>query len=239
MDDFDEEYASLSDDPELAFAQFARKKLAELETVYAQWEGEVNNSTFQNAEARLATQVMAFHDAHDLTLIEQPQLKKWSAGFNSNFEEFKDGLEKLVMEIRIRHARRLKPITSFVTVPDALREQIHRHVEKVRTIILNANLRDDKRDDLLKKLQTFAAEVDAARTKLQAWADLTIEVAKTAGAAAKELEPVKDILDSIGNLLGKAGDLMGLPGRKEPKQIEGPKKQLPKPKPDLDDEIPF
>jgi hypothetical protein len=239
MDDFEEEYANLPDDPELAFAKFVKNREADLKRAYARLPDDASSNAFHNDELTFAIRVMAFHDGHDLHLIAPPKLEKWTTSFNTNFSKFRDDLEKVATEILIRHARRLKPLTSFVSVPDAIREQIHRHIEKVRKIIVGLKLTDDKREALLSKLQNFSAEVDADRTKLQAWAAFTIEVAKTAGAAAKEMAPVKEFIDSVGNLLGKAGDLMGLPGRKEPKQIEGPKKQLPKPKSDLDDEIPF
>ena len=100
------------------------------------------------------------------------------------------------------------------------------------------------------KLSAFAAEVDRNRTRFDAYAALGLDIAAASGEAAKQLEPIRKLFDSVANVLGKAVELINPPARlaapTKPKQIPGPS---PKPatqnpswdvgKGDLDDEIPF
>jgi hypothetical protein len=65
---------------------------------------------------------------------------------------------------------------------------------------------------------------------------LALEIASTSRQAAKELAPVKDLIDTITNFLGKAKEIMDeklrLPGPKSQERIEPPtpEKQLPPPR---------
>ena len=82
----------------------------------------------------------------------------------------------------------------------------------------------------------MADEIDRDRTKAEAWTAFVLEIAGAGGQAAKELKPVKDLADAIGNLLGKAkemADRLGLPASPFLKQIEAPRKRLPPPEAEL------
>jgi hypothetical protein len=221
-DDFETEYAKLPEDPELAFVKYVHNREAELKRTYAT-EETISSNHFHSDELLFATKVMAFHDAHDLMLLQKPKLEKWTNSFSSNFQKWKDELDRITIEIEIRHARRLKSIRTILAIPDPIKKQIHRHIEKVRSMLMELNLKPAKKEALLASLSRFSNEVDMDRTKLEAWGQWTIELASTTGAAARELKPVKDITDSIGNLLGKAKDIMdrlALPKPGEVKQIE-------------------
>lgn len=133
---------------------------------------------------------------------------------------------------------------------EEIRRQIHGYISKIREVIEPIDLKPAKRDALFAKLNALASEVDSDRTKTEAWGAFVLEVAGVGGKAARELTPVREMIDSIGNLIGKAREMMaeglGLPSPGERKKLEPPCRQLPRPeaekKPladDLDDDIPF
>ena len=92
----------------------------------------------------------------------------------------------------------------------------------------------NKKENLLDKLNAFAAEVDRDRTRFETWGAVVIQAADVFGEAAEKAEPARKWLDSIGRLIWGAkqeeDEAKRLPAPKEIKQIEQKKS---------DDEIPF
>jgi hypothetical protein len=193
------------------------------------------------------TKLAAIHDALGLRIIERPTLPRRADDFDQLFDEFMDEVLYQTTQIEVRHRARLRPISTIVRITDEIRKQIHRYINEIREAIHFIDLRPEKKGVLMSKLNALADEVDRDRTKTEAWTAFTLEVASTTGKVAKELEPIRALSDSIGNLLGKAKELakrIGLPAPGEKKRIEAPRRQLPAPnKPpdpdELDDDIPF
>lgn len=109
----------------------------------------------------------------------------------------------------------MQPIISIVHLSEDTRRQIHTYIGKIRETIEPIELRPAKRDALFVRLSALASEVDSDRTKTEAWGAFVLEVAGVGGKAARELAPVREMMDSIGNLIGKAKEMMaewlGLP----------------------------
>jgi hypothetical protein len=193
------------------------------------------------------TKLMAFHDAHELNFLERPALSRGSDRFEDRFDVFMDDVTYWTTQIEIRHANRLRPISTILRLTPEVRQHLHSYIRNIREIILPLHLSEKKKDALLTKLNALGDEIDHDRTKAEAWTAFTLELASTAGQAAKDLKPVIDLSNAIGNLLGMAKrmaeDLLGLPSPPTPKRIEGPAKQLPSAPPpktlDQDDDIPF
>jgi hypothetical protein len=93
-----------------------------------------------------------------------------------------------------------------------------------------------KKESLFAKIAALESEIDRGRTRFDAAAALWIEVCEKVGEGIEKLEPLRKLIDSVGNLIGAAKkeeetEAHRLPAPKTPKQIGPPKES--------DDDIPF
>ncbi|MGB9152811.1 MAG: hypothetical protein WCD70_06960 [Alphaproteobacteria bacterium] len=107
--------------------------------------------------------------------------------------------------------------------------KIHYFIEQIRTTIDKAELPEDKREALLKKLNRFALEVDLNRTPLDAALGMWLSIADGIGQGFEKLEPARKWVDSIASLMGRAKSAEDasstmLPKFEVLKQIEAPPK---------------
>ncbi len=233
-----DEYINLPEDPELAFVEYENRLRNDMNAQIAH-----DNSNIYEAKRYYALQVMAFHDAWSFSFLMRPEL----VGVWNNFDEIFDSFQNEVLywttQIKIRHAHRLRAISTILCLTPDIRQQLHHYITKIRETLTPIELPENKKEVLFAKLNALADEIDRDRTKTEAWTAFTLELISVGGKAAKVLQPVKEFSDSIGNLLGKAKELsdrLGIPSPQTPKRLEAAKKQLPKPEPlPLDDEIPF
>ncbi|MGE3868430.1 MAG: hypothetical protein AB7F51_02825 [Pseudorhodoplanes sp.] len=141
--------------------------------------------------------------------------------------------------LKIKNARRTQGFS--VQFDEAARLKIHHHIAQLREFFGKLELKENKRDALLIRLDELANEVNLSRTRFDRFAALGIEAAGVAGEIV-EKSKMLEILDAIGRVFwGAQKDKpKQLPAPTEPKKIEPPK---PKPRPkqsrDMDDEIPF
>jgi hypothetical protein len=237
-----EEYISLPEDPELAFVEFERSERALLNSEISP-QG-VAYAYVQDQKCYYISRIMAFHDAHEFRFPSEPPLIRGDNEFDDNFSRFLDQVTRVTTEISIRHSRRLKPIHKILQLTDDMKRQIHFYIQNIREIVHATSLPDLKKEAIFSKINSLSDEIDRDRTKAEALTALTLEIASGVGSAAKDLEPAKKLLDSIGNIMAKAKDLaeqLGLPSPKLKPRLEPPKKQLPAPsnEGELDDDIPF
>jgi hypothetical protein len=150
------------------------------------------------------------------------------------YAEFGKDVQHYRTMLQIRQSRRNKGYS--VQFDSVTKQKIRHHIEQVRTIIEKLEVNQDKKEDLLKKLDVFAAEVDRDRTRYEAWAAVLIQAAEVFGEAAEKAEPARRWLDTIGRIIWGAKcdeETKQLAPPREVKRIEPPKKS------DMDDEIPF
>jgi hypothetical protein len=93
-----------------------------------------------------------------------------------------------------------------------------------------------KKEALFTKIAALEREVNCGRTRFDAVAALWFEVCDKVGEGVERLEPLRKLIDSVGNLIGAAKkeeetEAHRLPAPKTPKQIAPPKES--------DDDIPF
>ena len=162
--------------------------------------------------------------------------------FYVKFSEFKNDVDFVTMQIRIGAAQFNR--SGSVQLDVTMKRKIHHFVQQIRDLIELAELSPDKKDDLLSKLNKFAAEIDRGRTRLQAGMDFYIAVCNGIGVGFKKLKPVKDMIDSIGNVLGDAKQLEDqftkkLPPARDRKRLEPPKERTETPSGEIDDHISF
>jgi hypothetical protein len=92
----------------------------------------------------------------------------------------------------------------------------------------------------MKKLNVFLAELDRDRTRLEVFSDVSIGIAHIGAEAAKELEPVQPLINSILRILGLSqdNDVKALPPS-ETKQITAASREEEEPEDNREDKIPF
>jgi hypothetical protein len=232
------DFLSLPEDPELAFVEYEHR-LRE-----AMWRAirDSQSVAYDNdRKVDYVTKIMAFHDAYNFSFLIRPNIDRTYDHFANVFDKFMDEVNYWTTQIQIRHAQRLRPISTILQFTPEIRQQLHSYISRIRETVTPITLPAQKKEAIFGKLNALANEIDCDRTKAEALTALVLEVASVGGQAAKELKPVRELADSIANLFAKAKDLgerLGLPAPSTPKRIEGPK-QSPKPAELLDDEIPF
>jgi len=253
-----DEYLDLPEDPELQLVAFERKARWNLNEAIRTINRETHDayvlSETRDKQAYYATRLMAFHDAHSFTMLKKPKLWRSGTDFEPEFEAFLDEVTYWTTQIEVRHANRLRPISTILELTPEIRQQLHSYVAKIRDVVTPLELAANKKEAIFRRLNALADEIDRDRTKTEAWTAFVLEIASAGGQAARELKPVKDLSDAIGNLLGKVKDIADgmrhLPAPMPRQRIEGPTKgDPPQSGPgssweaskggDLDDEIPF
>ena len=179
-----------------------------------------------------------------LAKLELPRVNR--NGIYEEYSQFRNDVDFVTMQIRIAAAQIRRE--GSVQLDETMKRKLHHYIQQIRDLIEQASLAAEKKDELLSKLNKFAAEVDRSRTRLQAGMDLYMAVCTGVGAGFKALKPVKDMIDSISGLLGNAKEIEDrytkqLPPASERKRLEPPKDRphtSPPARPsDLDGDIPF
>jgi hypothetical protein len=140
--------------------------------------------------------------------------------------QFKLFTKSYVIKAQIKRARSGKAFSVMLDAPT--KERIHSLINGIRTLLEKADLEERKRDSLLAKLNTFAADVDRSRTRFDNAMAFIVDAADTAKKVGESLNPISELIKRINELLGHAKDLEGevkLPPPIERKRIEGPKKR--------------
>ena len=131
--------------------------------------------------------LMAFHDAHGLSILNRPSLNCKTGTFDSVFDIFTDEVTYWTTQIAVRHAHRLRPIQTILRMTPDVRQQLHSYINRIRETITSIELQPNKKEALLGKLNALADEIDRDRTKAEAWTAFVLEIAGAGGQAAKEL----------------------------------------------------
>lgn len=160
--------------------------------------------------------------------------------FADYYHAFNVLVDQYVAAARIRMAMQRK--RERVPLNAATKARISRHVQQIREILHRIDLPTDKKDQILLRLNRFAAAVDMEKTDTRRILDVILEVADTGDEMSKKLVDVRKHVEAITGFLAEARSwtdkLLGVTWSKS-KEIEGPRKQLPAPAQDEDDDIPF
>lgn len=230
------DYDNFPDDDEIALLQF-------IEEFTQQYQEELRGYREDDDTRHIGIEFMN-NVLAAATALNVPDFDKWELpGWNNAYEEinsFKLFTKSYVIRAQVKQARMAKVFS--VSLDPATKERIHRLINAIRELIEKADLQERKRNSLLGKLNTFAADVDRSRTPFDNAMAFIVDAADTAKKVGESLNPLSELIKRINELIGHAKDLEGdikLPPRKEPKRIEGPKKVEPTFSRDLDEDIPF
>jgi hypothetical protein len=227
------DFSDLPDDPELAFVDLVAKFDRERDASLASSEERSDTGIFL---LDYMNNVMGVANALHLDLYDDLEMPSGNSGIYDTYREFSLRTKRYVLEIQVRHARIGKHYSVGLNTGNKAR--IRKLVEKIKEELDKLDVDERKKNALFGKLDKFLSEVDRERTRYDAAMDMMLGIA---GVVDKTSNPIIDLLDSVTRLLAqaKSSEPLELPPPRDRKRIEGPRKQLPKPRTDMDDDIPF
>ena len=212
----DEALKNLPSDPELAFVEFERI----IRNSITDKNGEI-----EYGKARQYVNLLyAFIDEHKIDVgIDSTRAISDNTGFYNHILEL---AERFATRVRIRKHRDVSPnFTSVVRFNSDYREQVHEKISLIRKILLAADIREARREELFRKLNALASEVDKEHTTSEALTSIWLEATQAIGEGAENLEPVLKLLERIAKIFGKARseeDVKELPAGQVQRLLEGP-----------------
>jgi GGDEF domain-containing protein len=230
------EFLDLPDNPEEAFAVLQKRRSRYLNDEFD------NYNQRREHDRHYVDTLIAFDEVHHLKIFSD--LKTPPNGdnqFDDFFQSFRRHAEITSQKIRIEIARRLKTGTCNIVILDSSsRSAIHALIEKIREKLNELKLPEAKRNNLFNKLNSFVSEIDRNQTRTEAYLAFAVSLFKTARECSTEFQPILDTNDRILDQLERAKKLQdSLPSWEDHLKIEPPKKQLPKPNTNSDDDVPF
>lgn len=237
----DEELAELPADRELAFVRIESVLRSSLD----HREDQARNDTNVDPDRlEYMTRVLAAARACKIDALSDVKIPRITQqGLYEECLQFKADVDFVTMQIRVQAAQLSRE--GSVCLDSNTKRKIQHFIQQIRDEIERCDLDIDKKDDLLSKLNKFAAEVDRTRTKLQAGMVFFVTLCAGIGDGFEKLKPVRDMFNSVSRLLGQAMQLEDrfaprLPSRQDRKRLEPPpQKQLLRNAEPIDDDIPF
>lgn len=235
----DDELNDLPSDPELAFV--AVEKILRARVDEAEFDARNNDYDVDPFRFQYMTRVAAAAKAYNVEALDGLVVPKHTrSGIYDDFQQFKNDVDYVTMQIRMNAAQMNR--AGSVSLGPNMKRKVHHFIQQIRDLI-EENVTDiPKKEELLKKLNQFAAEVDRDRTRLVAAMAFFTTFCAGVGDGFEKLKPVREMFDSISRLLGQAQQLEnhyapGLTAPTERKRLAPPPK--PEPKSEIDDNIPF
>ena len=227
------DFSGLPDDPELAFVDLVAKFDQEREARIARSDERSDTNIFL---LDYMNNVVGAASALHIDIFDNWEMPTTDRAIYDLYREFSLRTKRYVLEVQIRHARIGKHYSVGLNV--ATRARIRNLVEQIKEKLKKSDVDERKRNTLFGKLNKFLEEVDRERTRYDAAMDMTLAIIGVVGQASS---PIIDLLDSVTRLLAqaKSSEPLELPPPRDRKKIEGPRRQLPKPSADMDDDIPF
>ncbi|WP_162487947.1 hypothetical protein [Azospirillum lipoferum] len=93
-----------------------------------------------------------------------------------------------------------------VNLPPTYKEQIRDLVSRIKLIIDDAAIPPDRHDDIMAKLNAFAAEIEKNQTNLEKLGKLWLSLTRHAGEGAKNLEPAVRLIERVRKMIGGVQD---------------------------------
>lgn len=228
-------------DPEMSFVHLEARYR---EVLNKNLDSTDQSGAFNSYVIEYMNHTYAASRALGLDFLEGWDIPSHSArhGVHEKFNDFTTAVDHFKVQVLIDRAR-VHHQYSVALTPDE-KDKLRNYVREMKNFIDKSSLSQDKKDRLYTKLNAFLAEVDRDRTRLEVLSDMSIAIAHIGGEVAKELEPVRRLMDSISRLIGRNMDnAPAMPRLRKPaiRKLEAPKKDTEQPakRDDMDDEIPF
>ncbi|MEH6521117.1 hypothetical protein [Sulfitobacter sp.] len=228
-------YDDLPDNDQQAFMQLeeAFRNILERET-------EDQNSNFDYWAAQYMNKTIAAAKALNIDPVNEYAVDSYNTqNFSENYIRFRADVDNIVVQMQILTSRRKKSLS--VGLSGEQKTKVLALVEKIRLAIENSTANQDKKDKIIKIISSLAQEISKDRTPLERFGDL----ARGLAGVSREVEEIgaepwwKWYKAAMGVVDDAKESELQLPKPEQVKRIEPPRRELPKPKRDLDDEIPF
>ena len=191
-----EEIDALSEDNDEAFVEY--------ESIIRKNTLAATNSQNWDAERSYVTQLLAFVEARPIT-IKLPALPS-SGSFPDWYESFRSAVERSTTIIRLNASARKKANITVLTLSGDYKVQIGGHLTAIRKIVAESELSENKRDAIMRRINTLQEEVDRDRTRTEAAMALWLDITSAIGNGASNLDPAIDRLERIIKVFAKARD---------------------------------
>jgi hypothetical protein len=226
-------YDDLPDDPEAAFLYVESQFRTDCETKVAQAHQEERVDVYY---VQYISRVLGAITELGLESKFSDQSVPTIDDVNySTYVNFSKDVDHYLTRLRIRHARRRK---NYSVALDATTKTKLRHLlTQIKETVDKLDVPQKKKEALFSKISALEGEINRDRTPFDAFAALWIEGCEKAGEGFEKLKPLRDLCDSIGNLIGVAKKAE----ENTPRQLPAPppQKQIPPPQSPPDDDIPF
>jgi len=218
----DEEIDSLPDDPEAAFVQYeailrdaVRNANANTELDYRGWD----------SEREYAAHVLAFVDLKAIPLDLPRNPPQADDAFHDWYQNFVRAVDYYKALARLQVSARKKENITVLTLSLDFKTQIGGHLTAIRKIVAEAEVSENKRDAIIRRINNLQMEVDRDRTRTEAAMALLLDVTSAISNGAKNLDPAIDRIERIVKVLAKAKDeneMKALTAPQERKRIAPP-----------------
>lgn len=237
------------DDPHVAFTTFIRiaqrrlgERTAQLDTSEREGWNELEEARhgFMNVAIAAAKK----YEIEPFASLSVPRLENFDQKVH---RQFKADLDHYMTQLLLDNSSRAK--RDSVTVSPELKTSIRTYLHHLREAIDKAeDLTDTRKRVLLQKLAEFEAELEKRRLSLLAVTLMMITILGAPGSLGATADIAGRLLTNIMKVVGEAkiadDEVRKLPSSEAPMAITGPRKEdsdlaAKRPKPSLDDEIPF
>lgn len=192
--------ASLPNDPEAAWPLYEAHIRKEC-TIY-----DIENRGSFLDKKKYICLIVAFINQYNIGLdIEDP------TSFNHHsFEEYFYDAEIKIMIFTAQMALKNSKRIGLYALEPNLKREIHHYINQIREIVNNVELRANKKEALLNRLNEFAKEVDKDRTRGEIWASTYISFKAEIKDGAEALEQALKPLEKIADIFGKAKEFVDM-----------------------------
>jgi hypothetical protein len=240
---------NLGDSAEEAFVTFDERlrsvlKIAQNEDRNVHSDRDGNYFGSYGPERHYVTSILAFMDEYNLDLEIADISALPDNAFSKAFNEFFNRINYARTRFKLRKNRvDTGQAGTLVTIDKNYKDEIYKCLDTIRKIV-NSNITDEnKKDNIYKKIASLQSEIDRDRTTIYAFFGRIVDLSKTLGDAAENLEPAIQKIERIMAAFYKGTkriELLPKPDRPKLISHEG-NNNLPhvKKAAELDDEIPF
>jgi hypothetical protein len=237
-DFFEPEMMGLPEDPTVAFVIYEKRLRARTRDVTDQYDerGDLSGTSLAR---QYTNRLIAFIKVWSLPVSLHMDVPYDDKDFWGWYYRFIKDVDYYVVEFQHEHLRgRRGNIVAAISFSPDHKEEIGRLLERVRKVVNQAELADDKKNAIYAKIAALQSEIDRSTTRFDALLSRWLDLTNAIGEGASNLDPAVKTLERIMRIFGRAK------ADHDQGQLSPPeeKKQLPPPKSgydDLDDEIPF
>jgi hypothetical protein len=213
----DEQLDDLPDDNDEAFVLYES-------LLREQLQSRSNNDDWSDAR-EYANYILAFLEYRTFDLDIPRDVPASDGDFGKWYWLFRKAVDAEIPRIRLRIAIRKKQFVTVLRLSGDFKTQIGGHLTAIRNIAANADLGENKRDAILRRVNHLQMEVDRDRTRTEAAMALLLEITSAVSKGAKNLDPAINRMERIIRIFAATKDqeeLAALTSSPERKRLQGP-----------------